>query len=489
MIQNTAEPPVLQKPGAKQTLLEKNFLDRLWDFFSSGQMAIWLLSLSGLSVLIGTIVEQNKSPEKYIRTYGPLIAQLIQWFHIYDLYHSWWFEIIMAFICLNLFLSNFNRAEKVLKKYYHASVPMEPSYFRDAPAKLTQNVKGGIQEACLKLENSFLKIKYNFQKEQLGDTTYYYAEKGKLTVWGSLVAHIGLLLLFVGVIVGHFSGGYFFGHYIPPQGFDRTTMLLPGQSYYIPEGDFGFTLKRFVARWNKERIPTLYRSTVVVFNRRGKDLFTSNIEVNHPLVYHNVKIYQATYTPGYIVGHYTDLNGKKHVFRVMVQQGGNMFFTIHPQKGKEWVGMINKFIPDIVFGPDGQVGSFSKEPYNPGIHLLLVTNIKKMPPDPKSIKKVGWLTKTLTASYHGIQFHFDKLVLVSGFEIKRDLGVPIIFTSFAVIVLGVILTFYTPHKVIRAQIVSNPNGSQIVIAASRRDREQNYEKDFNSIQKVFQLKS
>ncbi len=485
MIQDTAQSPISQKPEVKRSLVEKNFLDRLWDFLSSGQMAIWLLSLSALAVLMGTIVEQDKSPEKYVKTYGPLIAHLIQLLHIYDLYHSWWFEILMAFICLNLFLSNFNRGEKVIKKYYHAPIVMEPSYFKDAPSKIVKSVKTGVHEACLKLENAFQKTKYAFRKEQSGDSIYYYAEKGKITVWGSLIAHIGLLLLFVGIIVGHFTGGYFFGRYIPPQGFDRTTMLLPGQSYYIPEGNFGFTLKKFVARWNKERLPILYRSTVAVFNKMGKDLFTSSIEVNHPLVYHNVKIYQATYAPGYIVGHYTDLNGKNHTFKVMVQQGSSMFFPVHPGKGKEWIGMIRNFIPDIVFGPDGQVGSFSKEPYNPGIYLMLVTNIKKMPPDPKSIKKVGWLTKSLTASYDGIKFHFDKLILISGFEIKRDLGVPIVFASFIVIVLGVILTFYTPHKVIRAQVAATPEGSQITVAASRKDREQNYEKEFDLVQKVF----
>jgi cytochrome c biogenesis protein len=461
------------KDSVQVAPIKKDFLDVLWDFFSSGKMALWLLALSAVSIFIGTIVEQNKPMETYVSTYGPTLAYIIQVCHIYDLYHSWWFEILMALICLNLFLSNFNRAEKVIKKYYQAPVQMDSSYFKDAKVKLVSLCQGSLQEVCLKLENAFLKMRYEFKKETAPDAVFYYADRGKLALWGSFVAHIGLLILFAGVVYGHFPG----------QGFDRQVMLLPGGSYYIPEAKFGFVLRKFEAKWNSDRLPVLYRSTLDVMNNNGEQ-FAAYVEVNQPLVYRNVKVYQATYAPGVIQGHYVDLHGESHPFQVQYQDGQMMFFTIHPGNGKEWVGVIRDFIPDIVFGPNGQVGSYSKEPYNPGINVMVVTRTDKMPPDPKSIKEVGWLTRGTSVSYNGVKIYFDHLVLASGFEIKRDLGVPLIFTSFIVIILGVCLTFYFSHKVIRTKVSPVGEKIEVVSVASRRDREQDYAEDFEVIKEA-----
>ena len=45
---------------------EKSFVDRLWDFFASVKLAIVLFSLIALTSIIGTVIEQNASPEKNI---------------------------------------------------------------------------------------------------------------------------------------------------------------------------------------------------------------------------------------------------------------------------------------------------------------------------------------------------------------------------------------------------------------------------------------
>lgn len=465
------------KDSVRVAPLKKDFLDVLWDFFSSVKMAIWLLSLSAAAILIGTVVEQNKPMSQYVSTYGPTLASIMQFLHVFDLYHSWWFELIMALVCLNLFLSNFNRAEKIVKKYYEPPVKMDNAYFNDARVKSVAQSGGSVNEACLKLENAFLKMKYQFRKESAGDSVFYYADRGKLALWGSFVAHIGLLLLFVGVVYGHFPG----------QGFDRSALLLPGQSYYIPEAKFGFTLRNFEAKWNSERLPVLYRSTLGVIDDKG-NTFTSSVLVNVPLVYRSVKVYQATYAPGIIQGHYVDLKGKSHPFSVQYQEGQMMFFPVSPGNGQKWMGVIRDFIPDIVFGPDGQAGSYSKEPYNPGCYIMAVTKTDKMPPDPKNIKGVGWITKEQSAGFGGVKFYFDNLVLASGFEIKRDLGVPIIFASFIIIILGVCLTFYLSHKVIRAKIAPAGGAAQVITVGSRRDKEQEYDGDFAVIRQAVEAR-
>jgi len=449
---------------------EKDLLDILWNELSSVRMAIWLLSISAVAILVGTLVEQNQPFPKYVATYGPTLSHIMQTIGVFDLYHTWWFELLMAFISINLILSNFNRAEKILKKYYDVPVRIDPGYFESAVGRMEAKVPGTLEEAALKLENAFLRLSYRIRLASDGLFRYYYVDKGRVAIWGSFIAHIGLLLLFVGVIYGHFPG----------QSFERSVALLEGGSYYIPESHFSFRLRQFDAEWDANRRPLLYRSTLAVLDDNGKE-FTQPIEVNHPLVHRGVKIYQATYGPGRILGHYVDGAGKSHPFSVEYSEDRMMFFPIKLGGGKQWVGVLRHFVPDFAVAPNGEVGSLSKEPVNPACYLMAVTRIDKMPPDPKSIKPVGWLTKSHPGALNDVKFYLDRVSLFSGFQLRRDPGVPIIYLSFIIILIGVGMTFYIHHKVIRALVRETPEGVQLSLVGVRRDKEQEYEKDFSFI--------
>lgn len=458
------------KDAARQEPLQKDILDSLWTFLSSAKTAIWLLSVSTVAILAGTLVEQNQPMEKYISTYGPTLTHMMQAMDIFDLYRSWWFELLMAFICVNLILSNFNRAEKIVKKYYHIPVRMEPAYFENASGKAACVSSSPLNEAALKIENALLKLKYRVKKETSADGAYFLADRGQFALWGSFVAHIGLLLLFVAVIYGHFPG----------QGFERNAILMEGDTYRIPESHFSFTLNKFEAQWDENRRPLLYRSTVTVHDDGGKT-FTQAIEVNHPLVYRGVKVYQATYGPGRLLGHYVDSSGASHPFSVDYSDDRMMFFTIEPGGGKRWVGVLKNFIPDFTVGPNGQVGSLSKEPVHPGSFLMLLTRTDQMPPDPKNIKSVGWITPGHAGSFKGVKFYLDKVSLYSGFQLRKDPGVKLVYISFLVILFGVALTFYFHHKVIRIKLSRE---LQVTAVGVRRDKEQEYDNEFRAVKEA-----
>ena len=43
---------------------------RVYDFFSSVKLAIFLLLTLAVTSIIGTIIEQQKDPDQYLREYG-----------------------------------------------------------------------------------------------------------------------------------------------------------------------------------------------------------------------------------------------------------------------------------------------------------------------------------------------------------------------------------------------------------------------------------
>ena len=82
---------------------------KLWKFFSSIKLAIWLLTIICALSLIGTFIAQNEEPAFYITRYGQYGYSLLLKTGLADVYNSWWFILPLALISLNLTACILNR--------------------------------------------------------------------------------------------------------------------------------------------------------------------------------------------------------------------------------------------------------------------------------------------------------------------------------------------------------------------------------------------
>jgi len=82
---------------------------KLWKFFSSIKLAIWLLAIICALSLIGTFIAQNEEPAFYISRYGQYGYSLLLKTGLADVYNSWWFILPLVMISLNLMACILNR--------------------------------------------------------------------------------------------------------------------------------------------------------------------------------------------------------------------------------------------------------------------------------------------------------------------------------------------------------------------------------------------
>lgn len=82
---------------------------RIWRFFCSIRLALVLLSLIILASIIGTIVSQGLLPDEYIKRYGRTPYNLFSVFGFFDIYHSWWFVILLSLFFVNLLICSIDR--------------------------------------------------------------------------------------------------------------------------------------------------------------------------------------------------------------------------------------------------------------------------------------------------------------------------------------------------------------------------------------------
>jgi hypothetical protein len=67
-------------------------------------------------------------------------------------------------------------------------------------------------------------------------------------------------------------------------------------------------------------------------------------------------------------------------------------------------------------------------------------------------QQVGWLDTEQEAEFAGYRFRLGGVAMTSILEAKRDPGVPIVWTGFLLLTLGMMLTFYTSPMLVRVRV-------------------------------------
>jgi cytochrome c biogenesis protein len=121
------------KPGAK----EKGTFSILYDFFRSLKLTIFLFILLALLSIIGTLITQNATREDYIQRYGDSLYEVLDFFSLFDMYHSWWFSAILLFLVINLIACSLQRFPGVWSQIFRGagSCGLEDSMIKTSQRK------------------------------------------------------------------------------------------------------------------------------------------------------------------------------------------------------------------------------------------------------------------------------------------------------------------------------------------------------------------
>src|SRR4030043_1107576 len=88
---------------------EKGFLTILFDLFRSLKLTISLFILLALLSIIGTVITQNATKTEYIQRYGIGLYEVLNFFTLFDMYHSWWFSAVLLLLVINLIACSLHR--------------------------------------------------------------------------------------------------------------------------------------------------------------------------------------------------------------------------------------------------------------------------------------------------------------------------------------------------------------------------------------------
>lgn len=412
---------------------QKDLLDRTWDFFASVRVATVLLFLLAVASIGGTLIEQegmyasSLPPEEfYPQRYGPVFGMLLLRTGMTHAYSSWWYLTLLFMIAASLVICSIERFVPLWRAVQRPNPAPDKEFVRRLRHGFTFPATGDAPYGELA---AALKARRYLVIEQEGRL---YADKGRLGRWGPYITHIGLLLVLIGAGMRALPGVYL----------EQFIWVRDGEIVKVPGSDFYVESLGFEVEYYETGQPKSYMTHTRVIDANGNAVKTETIAMNEPLAHNRVELYQSSYYADY---------GQAEIALVDRQSGAEIDrFTldlIQPDRvytvGGYRLELVSYF-PDFGIDEDGQPATRSSRVHNPGL-VLQVT-----PPDADPF------TTWFFPLYPGVEFDDTTpvrfvtqdvtTVYTSGLQVKKDLGLPVIYIGLLVMTVGVFATFYIAHR-------------------------------------------
>ncbi len=259
--------------------------------FRSVRTGIVLLILLGLTSAVGTLVLQRPQtdPEQLTRAYAPQTLRWLDLLGLTDVFHSWWFAVLLAAIALNLILASLERFP-VAWAYFRRPYRRPEAHFLKGLALQEEIAIPSEERGMAAAERAFQRMGFKSRRVPGSESASLFAERYRFSRLAAYVVHASLLLIFGGAIADALWGYRGIVTLTANQQTDRIE-LGDGKSKTLP-----FVIRCDAAGQENysDGSPRRWWSKVAVLEG-GREVRRKEIAVNDPLVYRGVRFYQASY--------------------------------------------------------------------------------------------------------------------------------------------------------------------------------------------------
>ena len=440
---------------------ESGFLSIIYDLFRSLKLTITLLILLALLSIIGTLIAQNASRMEYIQRYGIGLYEVLNFFSLFDMYHSWWFSAILLLLVINLIACSVQRLRGVWNQITRESGELEDRMLKALPyVEKFQSSDRIVKEESI--QSSLKKWFKSWRRIETEKTITLYSEKGKYSRLGVPITHLSILIILIGGILGSLYG--FKGHVEILEGETVNQVYLRTKDGDLPK-PIAFSVRCDDFKINyynlpgKEKYVKDYTSLLSILED-GKEVLKRSIQVNHPLHYKGLAFYQSSYGTLNDVTIGVQWKGKKEKSTLEAQEGATI-----PIPNSNALIRILKYVP--------QVHNFGE-----GVQALLLR--------PNQEPQPLWLLKSFPKldERRGDNFLLTFEGVTSreytGIQVTKDPGVWVVWIGCGLMILGLIVSFFFSHQRIWIRIPKGPGG-EIVLAGSTNKNRVGFEKTFGEL--------
>jgi cytochrome c biogenesis protein len=301
------------------------------ELLSSMRFAIALFVVIIFAAIIGTIVQQSQPMPNYINQFGPFWFEVFNKLGLYAIYSSWWFVSMCGLLVVSTTLCIVHNTPKMLKdmrswrekvreaslnNFHHKSHWQSPLSREQLAGQTAQRLgHAGYGTKVIEKEGAILVS----------------AKRGAGNKFGYIFAHSAIVVILIGGMLDsdlpirfqqwvlgktafggtgliadipaqHRLGVHnptYRGNIALPEGTaGNTAILARPDGVLIQELPFTIQLKKFDIDFYSTGMPKLFASHVTVRSNDSGKTVDAVVEVNKPLIFEGVAIYQSSFEDG-----------------------------------------------------------------------------------------------------------------------------------------------------------------------------------------------
>jgi cytochrome c biogenesis protein len=433
----------------------KQPLSSVWRFFTSIRLALVLIFVIVILAVISIFISQAPQGishgsadytawlENMARPAYGVWTEPLDSFGLLSVFRSPLFLTAGALLILNILCCTIKRLYS-LKTVFRPGATVSAEVPEKAPFVLS--AKSPASNAVLSVSNYLLQHKYRVRASKHGDGDFIHADRYALSRLGTVISHLSLILLVIGFITGSLLGFQ-----------DNSFILAEGTARTVGHNS-GLTIElvSFTIEYWPDGTPKEYRSDVTLYDE-GQPVKTAAVMVNHPLSYAGLRFYQAFYGPATVM-RVTNTEGEA-VADTTVSLIGTMnadpYLRPFGKLDLPGTGLTAYLVAPAtnMYDPILQPGEIGIELYQGGANVPLDWDV---------------LAVGEAQEIQGLEFTYVRPASYSGFSVKHDPGMWLVWLSLGLFLLGIMMVLYLPYRRLQITVKPENDGSSLYFTSSGR---------------------
>jgi len=448
-------------------------LDRIWRFFISMRTGLVLILGLGLLSLIGTLLVQapaglTADPAAYTSWVASIHSRYGGWTPVFDnlglfsVFTSIWFKAITVLLTTSVLACSINRAPRLWKIAFHPRTRMGETFFTHAALRANILVPTGPDTAMDDVREVLKSHRFRTITDPDDNGLNLYADRFRWGPFGTVVAHLSFVIILLGFFLSATTG------------FKDNQLVVPVGSKVQVGHETGLTVeaKSFNDAYYPDGSPSDYASDLVVY-KNGAQVDRQTVRVNHPLTWDGVSFYQSFF-------------GTAAAMKVTDAAGKTLYADAAPLQWQSDDGTHS-------------IGQFDMKSKGLSVYVIVAASGR---PDPNikagqvqlEVHKDGTDAPIATqvvdqgkpTTIADVTYTFERTRQFTGLIVARDPGAMWVWVGSTLLVLGLFLVFFFPHRRVWVRIRKTSGGTEILCASTMK-RDVAFEPQFHQLVTDIQL--
>lgn len=474
LIQKNAPDITVKMPG-------QSFLNRALKFLGSVRLGVTLLiTLTILSMIGMLIMQQNvEGFDHYYAALKPAQKIVYGRLGLFDIYHAWYFNVLIIFLALSVILASIERAPKTWKIVRNRKLIASRRWLlaQKSSAATMFNAED-LTQAKEKVVRGMQGVGLKTKVTEKDGKFYFFGERGWWNRLGYLMIHVGFLLIL--------TGGFLTSQF----GVDGQMPLAPGEdSARMLQTEFNLD------RVQQKQAALPFTVTCLDIEQKlidPKGPITANntldwltriritdtsgvreelVHMNNPVDYAGYRFFQASFISEGKARNATLLitpeNGEPQ--KITLSRGGDT--TLPNGANLKW----ENFVADFVVDKTGQIASQSGDYNNPALVMSLTAPGGGEPKRVYAFSREMPPNAPINQPVMGYRFRladFEKVAAAHVLSINKDPGKTPFYIGGIILIASLLGVFFFSHRRIWALVEEKMPGNYELVLGGNTNRHQ-----------------